>query len=283
MELYVGISPIIVVAILIAPILYLGLKGGKTIGRTAEILAPIVFTIIVLNLVFLDSHTDFRRNLPILAVPLKDFALHSLKYGTWLGNFFPLLFVKVKNKTFPYISTSVATTQLLTLAVILVGVAMYGDAMKILGNLLVEISGFNQLSTEIGRMEWTSLFAVIVMGVMEMAFLFYGLTECSVRLVNSKFPATILVVVVVFLLSILLPSPQIIADISHTTEFGIVMFVLSLILPIYLLTVKVFYKKKEQKATTFDFSQKSKQASRQDIAEVNHQMDKTAVPEGDNL
>lgn len=282
-ELYVGISPIIVVAILIAPILYLGLKGGKTIGRTAEILAPIVFTIIVLNLIFLDSHTDFRRNLPVLAVPLKDFALHSLKYGTWLGNFFPLLFVKVKNKTFPYISTSVATTQLLTLAVILVGVAMYGDAMKILGNLLVEISGFNQLSTEIGRMEWTSLFAVIVMGVMEMAFLFYGLTECSVRLVNSKFPATILVVVVVFLLSILLPSPQIIADISHTTEFGIVMFILSLILPIYFLTVKVFYKKKEQKATTFDFSQKSKQASRQDVAEVNHQMDKTAVPKGDNL
>ena len=245
-ELYVGISPVIVVAILVVPMLYLGLKGVHTIGRTAEILTPIVFAVIVLNLIFLDCHLDIKRNLPILSLPLKDFVTHSLKYGLWLGNFFPLIFVKVKQKKFPYIPTSVAITHILTIVAVMIGVAMYGDAMKILGNLLVEISGFNQLSTEIGRMEWTALFAVIVMGVVEISFLFYGLTECSVRLVKSKYPAVLVVVTTVFLLSIILPSPQIVADWSHSVVIGGVMMAMSLILPIYFLIVKAVYKKKDK-------------------------------------
>ena len=243
-ELYVGISPFIVIAILSVPMLYLGLKGAKTLARTAEILAPIVFAIIVLNLVFLDCNLDFKRNLPVLALPLKDFAVHSLKYGLWLGNFFPLMFVKAKNKKFPYVASSVTITNLLTVVAVMIGVAMYGNAMKILGNLLVEISGFNQLSTEIGRMEWTALFAVIVMGVVEISFLFYGLTECSVRLTKSKIPAIIVVVAVEILLSALLSSPQIVADFAHTTVAGMITFSTSLMLPIYFLILKGIHKKK---------------------------------------
>lgn len=248
-ELYVGISPIIIVSILIVPMLYLGLKGVNTLARTAEILAPIVLAIIVLNLVFLDCHLDFKRNLPVLALPLKDFALHSIKYGLWLGNFFPLLFVKVQKKKFPYIFTSVSITHIITIVAVMVGVAMYGDAMKILGNLLVEISGFNQLSTEIGRMEWTALFAVIVMGVIEISFLFFGLTECSVRLTRSKYPAIIVVAMVVVLLSSLLSSPQVLADLAHTAVVGGIMLGLSLALPIYFLVVKAVYRKKDKKTS----------------------------------
>ena len=255
-ELYVGISPIIVVSILLAPMLYLGLKGVFTIGRTAEILAPIILAIIVLNLVFLDCKIDINRNLPVLSLPLKDFAIHSLKYGLWLGNFFPLLFVKVKNKKFPYVSSSVAVTTILTVVAVMIGVAMYGDAMKILGNLLVEISGFNQLSTEIGRMEWTALFAVIVMGVVEISFLFFGITECSVRLVSSKLPAIIIVVGTVVLLSLLLPSPQVIADISHSTIVGVIMMSISLILPVYFLVVKQIYTRKKSFACRFESEEK---------------------------
>lgn len=248
-ELYVGISPIIVVSILLVPMLYLGLKGVHTLGRTAEILAPIVFGVIFLNLIFLDCNLDFKRNLPVLALPLKDFALHSLKYGLWLGNFFPLIFVRVKQKKFPYIPFSVAVTHILTVVAVMIGVAMYGNSMKILGNLLVEISGFNQLSTEIGRMEWTALFAVIVMGSIEISFLFYGLTECSVRLVKSKYPAVAVVVTLVILLSALLSSPQIIADWSHSEVVGGIMFALSLLLPIYFLVVKGIYKSYDKKST----------------------------------
>ena len=247
-ELYVGISPVIVISILIAPMLYLGSKGANTIARTAEILAPIVFLIIVLNLIFLDCHIDFNRNLPVLALPLKDFVAHSLKYGLWLGNFYPLIFVKVKKKNFPYIGTSVATTHILTIIAVMIGVAMYGNAMKVLGNLLVEISGFNQLSTEIGRMEWTALFAVIVMGVVEISFLFYGFQECSLRLFKSKIPAVVLVIGVIFLLTLLLQSPQIIADFAHTTVFGVMMFAFAVFLPIYFLVIKCVYKKKLKKA-----------------------------------
>lgn len=246
-ELYVGISPVIVVSILFVPMLYLGFKGGRTIARTAEILAPIILAIIVLNLIFLDCNIDFNRNLPILSMPLKNVAVHSLKYGLWLGNFFPLFFVKVQNKKNPYVSTSVAVTHIITIVAVMVGVAMYGNAMKLLGNLLVEISGFNQLSTEIGRMEWTALFAVIVMGVIEISFLFFGISECSLRLTRSKLPALIIVVGTVLLLSFILPSPQVIADLAHTSTVGVIMLTTSLLLPIYFLILKAIYKKNNEK------------------------------------
>ena len=155
----------------------------------------------------------------------------------------------MKQKKFPYIPVSVAVTHILTVVAVMIGVAMYGNSMKILGNLLVEISGFDQLSTEIGRMEWTALFAVIVMGAIEISFLFYGLTECSVRLVKSKYPAVAVVVAMVILLSALLSSPQIIADWSHSAVVGGIMLALSLLLPIYFLVVKGIYKSYDKKST----------------------------------
>ena len=110
--------------------------------------------------------------------------------------------------------------------------------MKIVSNLLIETSGFNQLSTEIGRMEWTALFAVIVMGITEMGFLFYGVMECSVRLTKSKIPFGFILAVVIFLLCTLLPSPQSIADFSHSKVVGGVMTAFSVILPVYFVILK---------------------------------------------
>lgn len=246
-ELYVGIAPVIVVTMLIVPVIYLGVKGVVTIARLCEIMVFLILGIIVLNLAFLKADLDIGRNLPVLSTSAKEFFAHSLRYGTWLGNFMPLMFIKVKKKKFPYIPTSFGVTQLLTVIVVMIGVAMYGNAMKIVSNLLIETSGFNQLSTEIGRMEWTALFAVIVMGITEMGFLFYGVMECSVRLTKSKIPFGFILAVVIFLLCTLLPSPQSIADFSHSKIIGGVMTAFSVILPVYFVILKGLKRRENNK------------------------------------
>ncbi len=243
-ELFVGVPPFIVVSILIAPIVYIGVKGANTIARTAEIFVFIIFGVILLNLAFLDAKLDIGRNLPVFSMPAREVFAHSLRYGNWLGNLLPFIFVKIENKKFPYVSTSYASSQIVVLIVVFIGMSMYGDSMKVLSNLLIETSGFNQLSTEIGRMEWTALFAVVVMGIMEMAFLYYGVAECSVRLVGSRIPMKIMLPLVLFLLAVLLPSPQIVADFSHTEIVGAIMAILSLILPAYFLLLKLWVKKR---------------------------------------
>jgi hypothetical protein len=207
----------------------------------------LVLGIIVLNLAFLKADLDIGRNLPVLSTSAKEFFAHSLRYGTWLGNFMPLIFIKVKKKKFPYIPMSFGVTQILTVIVVMIGVAMYGNAMKIVSNLLIETSGFNQLSTEIGRMEWTALFVVIVMGITEMGFLFYGVMECSVRLTKSKIPFGFILAVVIFLLCTLLPSPQSIADFSHSKVVGGVMTAFSVILPVYFLVLKWLKRRENNK------------------------------------
>ncbi len=245
-ELFVGVSPIIVVSILIVPVVYLGVKGANVIARTSEIFVFMVFGIMLLNLVFLEAKLEIGRNLPVFSMETKEFFANSLRYGNWLGNCFPLIFAKVKNKKLPYVSTCFSAAQIIILIVVMIGVAMYGNSMKIVGNLLIGTSGFNQLSTEIGRMEWTALFAAVIMGIVEMAFLFYGATECSVRIIGSRSIMKVALPVTIFLLCVLLPSPQLIVDFSYTKTIGIVMTGLTVILPVYFLGLKLIFCKKSK-------------------------------------
>lgn len=259
-ELYVGVPHVIVVLILIAPVVYLGTKGCSTLARTAEIFVFMVFFVVVLNLAFLEADLDVNRNLPVFSMEPKDFFAHSLRYGTWLGNCFPLLFVKIKNKKLPYVSSSYAVTQILTLIVVFFGVAMYGDSMKIIGNLLVEISGFNQLSTEIGRMEWTALFVVIVSGILELAFLFYGVAECSNRIFGCKLVLQIALPMTAVLSCTIPRSPQVVADLSHQRIVGGVMAVFSLILPIYFVILK--WKNRRDYLSKFNYVLEKKEVTK---------------------
>lgn len=259
-ELYVGVPHIIVVLILITPVVYLGAKGCSTLARTAEIFVFMVFFIVVLNLAFLEADLDMGRNLPVFSMSPKDFLGHSLRYGTWLGNCFPLMFVKVKNKKLPYVSASYTLTQIITLIIVFIGVAMYGNSMKIIGNLLVETSGFNQLSTEIGRMEWTALFVVIVTGIMEIAFLYYGVAECSNRIFGNKLLLQIALPVTAVLSTTIPESPQVVADFAHSKVAGGAMTAISVILPVYFLVLKGWNRRSY--LTKFNFVREIKEVTR---------------------
>lgn len=226
-DLFVGVAPYIVVIVLALPVIYLGCKGVRGIARCAELLAPFLLAIIVLNLAFLETDLDAGRNLPLYAMPTEEFFRRGLRFGLWLGDFFPLLFVAVKNKKFPYIAVGAGISYSLVIIVALLAVAMYGGALPYVYNMLIRIAGFNQLSLEIGRLEWAALLVVIVMAVLGLSLQMWGAAESCRRATGTPVPARLVFAAAVVVIPLAVPTVQDIVAFSMT-DFGYVMLGLSL-------------------------------------------------------
>ncbi len=205
-ELFGSLSNFIVVAVFFLPILFFALKGLKSISRSAEVFAVFLFLIIMFNILFLKTDIDFSRNLPVLSVDPDQFFYRASKFGFSFGDMLPLLFVKIRHKKLPYISATATIVFVLATLITLIGVAIYGEALRLVNAMIVRLATFSQLSTEIGRMEWTSLFVILIMAVFLNSFIFFGISECTKRLVGSK--SVSLVCYPCVLLAVMLLSPS---------------------------------------------------------------------------
>lgn len=242
-EQFGGVEPALFYLLLLSPIIYLGIKGSRTISRTAEIFVPVFFVLIVLNLIFLDTELDIERNLPVFALAPKDFFSGLPQYGLWLGDAIPFAFLRIKNKRMPYLSTGVAVTFSIVNIIIFLGVAVYGEALKTVTDLLIRIAGFNQLSMDIGRMEWTNLFAVIALSILSLAFIFYGCTAATERAFKFSLPAKIIFPIVVASCTLFAQSSQAVAQFS-IRWMGYVLSALAVAVPILFFATGLYARKK---------------------------------------
>lgn len=242
-EQFGGVEPALFYILLLSPIIYLGIKGSRSLVRTAEIFVPIFFAMILLNLIFLETDLDIGRNLPIFAMEPKDFFSGLPRYGLWLGDAIPFAFLRIKNKRMPYLSTGIAVTFLLVNIIIFLGVAVYGEALKTVSDLLVRIAGFNQLTLDIGRMEWTNLFAVIALSILSLAFIFYGCTAATERAVGFSLPAKIIFPTVVICCVLFSQSSQQITQFS-VDRIGYALSGAAIAIPILFVLTGTFAKRK---------------------------------------
>lgn len=242
-ELFGGVEPSLLYLLFLFPAIYLGIKGSRTIARTTEILVPVFFVLIVFNLIFFDTNNDLGRNLPIFSMEPSDFFKGLPRFGLWLGDALPFAFLRVKNKRLPYITGSMALTLGVVLITVMLGVAAYGDALRMVSDLLIHIAGFNQLSMEIGRMEWTNLFAAVSVSILSLAFIYFGATAASDRAVESRMPAVILFPIVIVAIVAIVPSSQSVAKFA-TEQMGYALSALALALPLAMLCTALFAKRK---------------------------------------
>lgn len=245
-ELFTGTQPYLIYVLFLLPVVYLGIKGTRTIARTCELFSLAFFAIILLNLVFLDGNVDVGRNLPVFAVEPKDFFLHMPSYGMWLGDLFPFVFTRIRNKRFPYLTCGLTATWTLANVIVMLGVAMYGNALKIVSDLLIHIASFNQLSLEIGRMEWTNLFTILMMSLFSVSFLFDGANNACERALGSGIPSKLLCPLAILLVSIFVPSAQTVTNFAMN-YLGYIFTTVALLLPILLCLVALAEKKKSPK------------------------------------
>lgn len=226
-DLFVGVAPYVIILVLAVPVVYTGVKGIRALARSSELFAVVLFLIMIVNLAFLNADTDFGRNLPVFAVSPSDFFKEGLRYSLWLGDLFPLLFIKLRNKKLPFFGIGAGVSYILVLVVAMLAVAMYGNALPYVYNMLIRIAGFNQLSMEIGRLEWAALFVVIIMAICGLSLLFWGSAESCRRAVGTPVPARILFTLLITVLPLALPTLQDVVTFS-TTDFGYAMFAFAL-------------------------------------------------------
>ena len=230
-ELFQGLEPSLIYLLFLLPVVYLGAKGISSLSRTAEIMFPVIFLMIAANLVFLQTKMDFARVLPVFSKEPTELAKLFPRYGVWLGDTLPFLFVRIKNKKLPYITIGLTGTWLFVNLVLLLGVAIYGDALKTVTDLLIRIAGFNQLSKDIGRTEWTNLLSVLIASIISLAFTYFGALSACKRTFRTAAPIKIGYPLAILLAVLLIPSAQTVTDFS-IGDFGYVMFLLAILLPI---------------------------------------------------
>ena len=140
MDLFMGIDIYIVVLVLAPPVIYIAAKGWRALARISELLAPLLLLLIVTDLVFLQTDADFGRHLPADLLSPREFFGEGLRYSLWLGDLFPLLFVRIKNKRLPHILIGSGLAYAVVVTVALLAVAMYGAALPYVYNMLIRIS-----------------------------------------------------------------------------------------------------------------------------------------------
>ena len=242
-ELFTGTQPFLIYVLFLLPVVYLGLKGTRAIARSCELFAPLFLAVIILNLAFLDSDLDFGRNLPIFSKQPSEILLTMPKYGLWLGDLFPFVFVRLRNKKQPYITLGIATTWAIANLIVLIGVALYGNALKMVKDLLIHIASFNQLSLEIGRMEWTNLFVILAMSVFSISFLYDGANNAFRRAFGSAVPSKIACPAAILCTTIFVSSTQTVTDFAVGT-FGYALSITSVAIPLLFLIFALVQKRK---------------------------------------
>ena len=220
-DLFDSVPPYVVVIVLALPVLYLGIKGLRPIARCAELFAPLLFIVIVFNLAMLETDLDFGRNLPVAAMPAKDFTRTERK------------------GKFPFAVVGSGISFALVAVVAAVAVAMYGAALPFAYNMLIRLAGFNKLSLEIGRMEWAAIFVVIVMAVLSLSLHLWGAGEGCRRAIGSPLPARILFGAGIIVIPLSLDDLRAVTGFS-VSSFGYAAFAVSLAFAgmLFLLTAK---------------------------------------------
>lgn len=242
-ELFTGTQPFLIYVLFLLPVVYLGLKGTRSIARTAELFAALAVFSIVANLAFLDMNMDIGRNLPIFSMPPSEFFSKAPHFGLWLGDMFPFAFIRIRNKKMPYITTTAVCVWTLVNVIVMLGIALYGNALKMVADLLIHIASFNQLSLEIGRMEWTNLFIIIAISIISMAFLYDGAYKTFERATGSATLSKILCPVAVLVTALTVTSAQTVTDFALGI-FGYVLFGIAVALPSFLVLAATVKKKK---------------------------------------
>lgn len=242
-ELFTGVQPHLVYLLFLLPVVYLGVKGSRAIARSCELFALLFLAVVILNLAFLDADVDVGRNLPIIAYDFDYYLENMPKFGLWLGDLFPFVFMRIRRKKAPYVTIGIALSWSLANIIVFLGVALYGNALKSVSDLLIQIASFNQLTLEIGRMEWTNLLVMLMMSIYSLAFLFDGANNACLRALGTSLPSKVICPLVLVCISLFVPSTQAVTKFALSWA-GYVLSAVSFCLPILLYLLGIVAKRR---------------------------------------
>lgn len=204
-SLYDNVSWAFVAIALIITCVYFAHKGGKVIGRAAQIF----FWIMAFALIFYAVFSNVNIN-PVNIQPFKisgELAVAGDRYLMWFGDFTPLLFMSVcpssnHKKHRVAIWTALTITGILTCTVglMILFIFTFGSAGEIIGNAFLNVSSLNKISFMIGSADLPTVLAWLVMCVIKFSLLLFAMTECAKFFFGNRALVPIICGIIVYLI-----------------------------------------------------------------------------------
>lgn len=169
----------LILAGLIPALIYLMVKGGNVLARTAQIIIWFVAIVVALNLFFAQAAGSIKNVLPISYD--KRVLLSCDKYLAWFGDFSPLLFFSVsgsKKKNIVPVLISYILILTFTVGLSIAFTSVYGGGGVLVANAFNKLAIFNKLSTLIGTVDFTVVCAWLMIAVVKLALLSTAVVEC---------------------------------------------------------------------------------------------------------
>lgn len=236
---------------------YLAFSGLRTIGRSAELYAYIVF-FCVISLILLGAFsTDFSNILPI-QLPSTNIFNTYLNHSIWFGDYmiFFVLTGRIKdtNSQLKYRDIFYFVGAIIVYAVAYVSFyGLYTVTAGSQASLLSSISAFSLLSLDIGRIDWFLVLLSQIASVISCATYTYCAADCIYQITNKRnFKICVIIAVAILYLTDNFLFGNIDQGIVFYSKYtGIVSLVLQTVVPLICLISALIIKakNKEQRRT----------------------------------
>ena len=157
-------------------IAYLAIKGGNTLGRLGEMLVWGLLLTILASVVFNRAEIDYTNILPIFDKGVSSI-FGAKENVVWFGDYLPLLFINIrdrKKRRYGYIFGGAFVTLVLTTFTVMTFYSQWGDLTGNIPNAFARLSGYNFISTDVGKIDWLTILTWIASCTLKLSVLLLG-------------------------------------------------------------------------------------------------------------
>lgn len=233
---------------------YLAFAGLRTIGRTAELYAFIIFFCVIVLVILGATSTDYSNILPVFNTPLKTIGSSYLNHSIWFGDYmiFFVLTGRIKpdDKQLKYTDILYYVTAVVIYA--LAYISFYGLYTVSAGSnasLLSSISAFSLLNLDVGRIDWFLVLLSQIASVISCATYIFCAADCIYQTTHKK---SFGICVIITLVALYLTDAFLFKNIDQGIVFysrytGFASLILQTIIPLFCLISTLIIKRKSKK------------------------------------
>ncbi len=184
-------------------------RGFNSISRMGQLMCVLIVLCIVALLSFTVRQTDFGGILPIAEAGwvniVKTAFLRSFWFSDYVFVYFVMENIQVKKRVFTPIFTSFAVGVVLTVAMNVIFVALFGSLAPEIKLAMSKISVFSVAETTNGRWDWLTLSVWIMSVLIKIVIFVYCAYKCGEKLLGCHFTKPNVWTILVITLLLMLP------------------------------------------------------------------------------
>lgn len=204
-SLYANVNWSFVTLALIIACVYLAHKGGKVLGRSAQLLFWVMIFAMVFYGIFSDTKIDAVSLMPFKISPA--LAVAGDKFLIWFGDFTPLLFMSVcssrnrkKSVMAIWIIIAIASALICTVGLMIAFICIFGDSGALVGNAFLNVSSLNKISYMIGSVDLPTVVSWLIMCVIKFSLLLFAMAECAKFFFGNKAWVSVVCGIIVYVI-----------------------------------------------------------------------------------